>query len=311
MAVVPENGREQTAPWPFWVAIGYAIVVLIWGTTWYGIHTQVNGTSPHVGVALRMGTASVIFVLVALARRQSLALGIRDLWMVAVAGVCFFGLNYIAVYSGAQYLTSGVVAVILSLTVPLNLVADWLIRGVRPDGGSVGAALLGLVGISLVFASELQSVIVSATHWWAASIVAASAILVAVGNVVSAQLMSSKVSWIVVNASGMAIGCVAALAWGLLAGSHWVFEYSPTWLAGFVYLVVLGSVVAFGIYMRILPTIGTTAGAYVTVLSPVLALLVSGLLEGLALHVTTFAGTGCLLLGHTLLIRRRARQRRV
>jgi drug/metabolite transporter (DMT)-like permease len=227
--------------------------------------------------------------------------------LVALAGICFFGLNYLAVYAGSQYLTSGVVAVILSLTVPLNLFAEWIIRGRRPTRAMIGAAALGMCGISLVFGSDLSNAFTGQMRWWGASIVAGSAILVAIGNVVSSELMRARLSWILVNALGMAVGCAAALVWGGLAGAAWVFQPTASWFAGYAYLVLLGSVVAFGIYMKILPTIGTTAGAYVTVLSPVLALLVSAALEGFRIRLTTYAGVALLLLGHTFLIRQRSR----
>jgi drug/metabolite transporter (DMT)-like permease len=147
-------------------------------------------------------------------------------------------------------------------------------------------------------------------RWWGAGIVAASAILVAIGNVVAARLMDARVGWMTVNAFGMAAGSAAVLVWAVVTGAPWVLEPTATWLAGYLYLVVLGSVVAFGIYMRILPTIGTTAGAYVTVLSPVLALVVSAWLEGLELRPMIYAGVVLLLIGHSLLIRQRARRPR-
>ena len=290
------------------MSAGYLLVVLIWGTTWYGIHTQVNGTAPHVGVALRMGAASLVFLLYAAVTRQSFRLSTTQLGLIAVAGVCFFGLNYLAAYSGSQYMTSGVVAVLLSLTVPLNLIAEWSIRGHRPTLKMVMAAVLGIAGISLVFGGELQDALAGDLRWWGAAVVAASAILVAVGNVVSAQLMGARVSWILVNGLGMAVGVAAVLLWGTAVGAPWIFEPTPVWFAGFAYLVILGSVVAFGIYMRILPIIGTTAGAYVTVLSPVLALVVSATFEGLSVHFTTCVGVILLLIGHSVLIRQRARR---
>jgi drug/metabolite transporter (DMT)-like permease len=163
-----------------------------------------------------------------------------------------------------------------------------------------------MIGISLVFGSELESALAVQGAWWGAGLVACSAIFVAIGNVISVRLMHAKLSWVAVNALGMAVGTVAVLLWGVVSGANWVLEPSPVWLGGFAYLVLIGSVAAFGIYMKILPTIGTTAGAYVTVLCPVVALLISALLEGFRLQLLTFAGVALLLFGHTLLIRQRS-----
>ncbi len=295
----------QQAPWSLAVSIGYVIVVLIWGTTWYGIHTQVNGTAPHVGVALRMAAASLIFLAIAAASRQPMRPVAARYRLIAVQGLCFFGLNYLAVYAGTQYLTSGVVAVIISVTVPLNLLVEWAVYRVAPTLSSVIAAAVGLCGISLVFSGELAGALADHGAVWGAFLVVVAAALVAVGNVVSAHLMNARLSWISVNALGMAIGSAAVIVWGALSGAGWQLELSPSWVAGYAYLVVIGSVAAFGIYMKILPAVGATAGAYTTVLSPVVALFLSALLEGFELRLTVYVGVVLLLLGHTLLIRKR------
>ena len=297
----------QQAPWSLAVSVGYAIVVLIWGTTWYGIHTQVNGTAPHVGVALRMAAAALIFLAIAAVSRQPLRPVAAHYRLIGVQGLCFFGLNYLAVYAGTQYLTSGVVAIIISVTVPMNLLVEWAVYRAAPTLSSILAAAVGLCGISLVFSGELAGALAGQGAVWGAFLVVVAAALVAVGNVVSAHLMNSRLSWISVNALGMAIGSVAVVVWGALSGAAWQLELSPSWVAGYAYLVVIGSVAAFGIYMKILPSVGATAGAYTTVLSPVVALLLSALLEGFELRPAVYVGVMLLLLGHTLLINKRAR----
>lgn len=300
---------RQPGPWSLAVSVGYAAVVLIWGTTWYGIHTQVNGTAPHVGVALRMAAASLIFLTIAAATRQPLRLTSAQYRLIVIQGLCFFGLNYLAVYAGTQYLTSGVVAVIISVTVPLNLFVEWIIYGETPQLASIIAAAVGMCGISLVFSGELAGALADGGAAWGASLVFAAAALVAVGNVVAGRLMSARLSWISVNALGMAVGSGAVLVWGAVSGASWSLTLDPGWLAGYAYLVVFGSVAAFGIYMKILPVIGTTAGAYTTVLSPVVALAISAALEGFELRPTIYFGVVLLFLGHTLLIVQRASRR--
>ncbi|HEX5045841.1 MAG TPA: DMT family transporter, partial [Gammaproteobacteria bacterium] len=137
------------------IALGYASVVLIWGMTWYGVHTQVNGTSPHVAVALRLGTASLVFFAIALAQRLPLRLRRGQLLPVVLQGALYCGLNYVAVYVASRYLTSGVIAVMFSMTVPFNIVAERAIYGTRFTPSVALAALVGMLGIALVFGGEL------------------------------------------------------------------------------------------------------------------------------------------------------------
>ena len=286
------------------VGLGYLLVVLIWGTTWYGIHTQVNGTSPHLAAASRMGAATVIFFVVAGTLRVPLRLTSYQARQVLIQGVCFFGLNYLAVYAGAQYLTSGVVAVLFSIFVPLNILVEWLLYGERPKLAVVAAAVTGVTGIAVVFSAELQRTNFSIETLWGAVLILLSASLVAIGNVLATRLVSSQLSPLVVNAYGTAAGTVAILLWGLVSGASWSLIITPNWLIGLGYLVLIGTVLAFGVYMRILPFIGSVAGAYVAVLSPIVAVGISSVFEGLQLTAVTFVGAFLLLIGHSLLARR-------
>jgi drug/metabolite transporter (DMT)-like permease len=289
----------------WWVGLGYLLVVLIWGTTWYGIHTQVNGTSPHLAVAFRMGAASVVFFAIATARRIPLRLTSFQARQVLIQGVCFFGLNYLAVYAGTQYLTSGVVAVLFSILVPLNIFVEWLLYGVRPRLVVVAAAVIGVIGIATVFSTELQRAVFSGTAVWGAVLVLFAATLVALGNVLATRLASSELSPLVINAYGTAAGTVSILLWGLISGASWSMTITTPWLIGLSYLTLIGTVLAFGIYMTILPIVGSVAGAYVAVLSPIVAIAISSVLEELPLTAATFVGAVLLLIGHSLLAARR------
>jgi len=291
----------------FGIALGYSIVVLIWGTTWYGMSTQVNGTAPHVAVALRLAMASLIFFAIAGVMGLRLRLQRKQLVLIAIQGVCFYGLNYVAVYTAAQYLTSGVLAVVFSITVPFNIVADRILFGARPRLAVVLATLIGVGGIALVFSGELEQALGTRSALWGAALAIFAAGTVAIGNVMAARLAATDLGVVRLNAFGFAAGTITILLWGVLSGASWSLNVTPTWLAGYAYLVVIGSLVAFGIYMKILPVVGPVAGAYVVVLSPVIALMISVVLEGLPLGTNMFLGVVLLLTGHSILIARRRR----
>jgi drug/metabolite transporter (DMT)-like permease len=299
-APAPSHGRARLA-----LIGGYALVVLIWGTTWYGVHTQVNGTEPHVAVALRLAVSSVIFFGIALALKLPLRISRRQVGLVTVQGICFFGMNYVAVYTASQYLTSGVLAVVFSITVPFNIVVDRIINRRRARPLVIVAALTGVAGIAVVFSGELERALATANAVWGATLGVFAATIVAVGNVLASGAAATELGPVRLSAFGLAAGTIAIMLWGLVTGAPWTLDVTPEWLAGYAYLVLIGSVVAFGIYMRILPMIGPVAGAYVVVLSPAVAIGISALLEGLPLGPTTLVGVAMLLAGHSMLISER------
>ncbi len=287
-----------------WAGLGYLIVVLIWGTTWFAVGTQVNGTSPHVAVVLRLAAASLFFFVMLVVLGMPIRLRRDQIGRVVVQGVCFYGLNFVAVYSASQYLTSGVLAVVFSIMVPCNILAQWLIERRMPRLPLVLATLIGVVGISFVFGNELARTELTSEVYWGATLAVFAAVVVAMGNVVAANLMTTDIGMVRLNAYGFAAGTLAILIWGLATGASWSLELTPSWWAGFAYLTVVGSIAAHAIYIKILPRVGAIAGAYIVVLSPVIAVGISALFEGLPLGVSTLAGVVLLLVGHSLLVLR-------
>jgi drug/metabolite transporter (DMT)-like permease len=289
------------------VGAGYPLVVLIWGTTWFGVHAQVNGTAPHVAAGLRLGVASLIFFAIAAWMRMPLRPRREQIVPIVIQAMCFFGFNYVAVYTASQYLTSGVLAVVFSICVPFNLIADWAIHGTRPRAATVAAAIAGVAGIALVFEAELERAVLTRDALWGATLGVFAAAIVAIGNVLASRLAATDLGAVRLNAFGMAAGTAAILLWGAASGAPWTLEITSAWLGSFAYLVVVGSVVAFGVYMKILPAVGVVAGAYVVVLAPVVAIGISAVFEGFPLRPTTLLGVPLLLIGHSILIVQRRR----
>jgi len=291
--------------WTPWVAAGYALVVVIWGTTWFAIHAQLNGTAPLVSVGIRTAAAAILFFLIAIARGERLRLPRETLIAALVPGMCFFGINYLAVYEGSQYLTSGIVAVLFGIAVPFNIMAEWVLVGIRPKLSSWIAAAVGMLGIGLVFSAELEAALRLEGALLGAALVVFAAAVVSIGNVLSARLVAGRISPIALNAYGSAIGACTIVLWGSLSGTEWTLNATPTWGVALAYLILFGSVLAFWVYMTILPKIGPVAAAYQVVLSPVVALCLSAAFESLQLGASVFTGIALLIIGNTLLIRAR------
>ena len=134
-----------------------------------------------------------------------------------------------------------------------------------------------------------------------------AAAVVAVGNVLAARLAATSLGAVRLNAFGLAAGTAVILLWGAASGAPWSLHVTPEWIASYAYLLVVGSVVAFWIYLKILPIVGAIAGAYVVVLSPVVAVAISAAFEGFPIGVSTVIGIALLLAGHSLLVFQRAR----
>ena len=99
-------------------------------------------------------------------------------------------------------------------------------------------------------------------------------------------------------------GVDAAFSWATVGPP--VIETRWSYIAGTLYLGVLGSALAFSIYYQLIRAIGPAKAAYTSVLIPVIAMLLSTLFEGY--RWSLLAGAGAVLVIAGLVIALRARR---
>ncbi|HZW59963.1 MAG TPA: DMT family transporter, partial [Woeseiaceae bacterium] len=139
------------------VVLLYALVVLIWGSTWSAIPFQLGIVPPEVSVAYRFAIAAAILFLIARLSGRPLGVSRAHYPMVALQGALLFSANYFFVYYGTAHVTSGLGAVIFSLIVLANAFLERLFFRTPLEGRLLLAAACGLTGIGLVFWPEVSS----------------------------------------------------------------------------------------------------------------------------------------------------------
>jgi drug/metabolite transporter (DMT)-like permease len=123
-----------------------------------------------------------------------------------------------------------------------------------------------------------------------------------VGNVVGARNARAGVPVTQANVYGMAYGGLLTLALHFAGGGQLVMDWSAGYLAPMLYLTVFGSIVAFGCYMLLIGRIGAEYAAYVTLLMPVIALLLSTMFEDFRWSANTAVGVVIVLIGNLFIL---------
>ena len=135
----------------------FAVVVLIWGTTWFAIKFQLGVVAPEVSLVYRFGLAAACVFVFARVTGSPLSLSWRDHRFVALQGATLFCLNYWLTYLSTQYLTSGLVAVLFTSIIFFNLVNSRVIFGAAVEPRVLAAAAAGVIGVALLFLPELRA----------------------------------------------------------------------------------------------------------------------------------------------------------
>ena len=213
-----------------------------------------------------------------------------------------FSLNYFLVYLAEGNLTSGLVAIIFSLIIVLNVLFGAIFLGNPVRVRVMIGAGLGLLGLAFVFWPELTSLSLSSQKIVGMILAFIATVSASLGNVVSARNQRNDLPVIQTNAYGMLYGAVFMLLTALLRGAVLEFDTSPGYVLSLFYLAIFGSVIAFGSYLTLLGRIGLDRAAYVTVLFPVIALLLSTIFEDLRWGIYQLLGVLLILLGNAVVV---------
>jgi len=279
----------------------YAAAALIWGSTWLGIKLQLTQVPPVLSVGYRFCLASLILLIYCLLRNKRLAFSRRDHLFMAIQGFSLFGLGYCMSYLATSYLTSGLVAVAYSTILMWNILNLRLFMGQAIAWRAFWGGILGLSGICIVFWHDLSAF--AATRGLVGlSMALIGAYLSSLGNVVGARHARTGVPVTQANAYGMAYGGLLTLAIHFGGGGELVMDWSAGYLAPMLYLTIFGSVVAFGCYMLLIGRIGAEYAAYVTLLMPIIALLLSTLFEDFQWTANAAIGVAIVLIGNLFIL---------
>ncbi len=107
------------------------------------------------------------------------------------------------------------------------------------------------------------------------------------------------------NAWGMLYGAILTGAIAFGQGKEFSFDGSTAYVTSLLYLIVFGSIVAFGAYLTLLGRIGAHRAGYAMVMFPVVALVLSFFFEGLQITGNIVVGVAFVLLGNLFVLQRR------
>jgi len=288
------------------VLIPFALVTMIWGSTWLAIHSQFGPVSTEWSVSYRFAVGAISMFVVAFAMKLPLRVRLSDHVLAAALGLVIFVINYNCVYASEQHITSGLVAVIFSLLVPLNaiLARVFLKQELsRPFLMGSGVAMLGVV---LLFLHEWRAVDRDPHEVTLGIGLALIAVTFAsFGNVFQGSPRARQVPMATLLAWAMGWGALldAIIAW-VRTGPP-MLDFRLSYIAGLLYLGVIASAVAFTLYFNLIRRIGAARGGYVNVLIPVIAMGFSTMFESYRWSVEAMLGGLLVIVG--LMIAMRAR----
>jgi drug/metabolite transporter (DMT)-like permease len=278
----------------------FTATALLAGGNAVGVRFSNRELAPLWGAGLRFSLAALVLLGIMALRRLPLPRG-KALAGALLYGLINFGFTFALAYYALVRLHAGLGQTFLALVPLATLLLAVAQRQERLRLASVVGTLLALAGVAVISGASFGESLPLL------SLLAALGAVVCFAEAAVVVKGFPRVHPVTMNAVGMATGAAFLLIASLVAGQPWkVPERTATWLAvGF--LVLVGSVVVFVLYLVVLKYWEASRVAYGFVITPIVTVLLSAWLDDEPIRVGLVFGGMLILAGVYVGALRRAR----
>lgn len=273
------------------VLLAYAIIYLVWGSTYLAIRVGVLEMPPLLMAAIRFTVAGLLLYGWTVARGERTPTARQWVSIILLAFLIFL-VDYGLVFWAEQRVPSGIAAIMMATLSPFMVLAEIMFLRTQKLTLRLSLALLiGLGGVAVLVSRSLDLGGQPIDGWGAIALLVGSvAWAIAAVFARTQPLPDSK---FLSSGAQMLIGGVMLAATSFALGEFGHFHPAAISMAAWFslgYLIVPGSIIAFTAYVWLLHhDTPTRVGTYAYV-NPVVAVLVGYFLGGEALDLRTILG---------------------
>jgi drug/metabolite transporter (DMT)-like permease len=277
------------------VMIAFLAVYLFWGGTYVGIKLGLTVFPPLGMAAIRHSIAGLMMLGVALWRKERWPTFTQGLTSMII-GVLMLTIGNGLVTFAEQTVPSAIVSLLIGAVPLWIIVLNWALGDHRtPTLYALLGVVLGLVGIAvLVFSAQRDASF--AFSWWGIGLVMTASLSWAGGSLMSryGRLPNSALMNLAIQmlTGGMTLAILSTLRQEWLGFN--VDSITPTALWALLYLIFLGSLVAYSAYLWLLRHVNPTWVSTYAFVNPIVAVILGWLLAGEQL--TPMAGVAAVII---------------
>ena len=279
----------------------YILLCLIWGSTWIAIKIGLSQAPPFTTAALRFLLATSVLWGISLVKGYPFPRDVRFLIKLGYPGIFMYGFSYALVYFGQQYVNSATSAVLFASFPFFVAAASWFkYRAEKLSPVAWTGMAIGFLGVVAISYDSLQS---SGDLFLGTVLVVAASGCAAYGVVIHKQKFSGYNIVVAANVQ-MIFGGIFLIAGALLFENWSDFGVSIASIGSIVYLALPGTVITFLGYYWLLKRARVTVVSLIAFITPVVAILIGVALAEESLSPLIITGTGLILTGVLLVIRK-------
>lgn len=289
------TNREKLAAYGAWLAVCF-----LWGTTYLAIRVGLETLPPMLFAGMRFLTAGIIlFSFVYFWRGARLPQG-REWLHQSVIGLMLLGVGNGMVVLAEQWVPSGPAALLVA-TSPFWVVGleRFLRDGERVGPSAIVGLLIGFGGLALLVAPNLFGATLNGYYLLGALAIQLGCASWSAGSVYSKH-HQTQLPPLMAAAIQMLIAGVALTLVGTSLGEWRTFHFSARSFSAIAYLIVFGSIVAYGSYTYAIQKLPLSLVSMYSYINPVIAVLLGWAILAEPLGWRVLAATTIILAGVAL-----------
>ena len=290
---------------PAAVAFALATIYLVWGSTYLAIRVTDRTMPPLLMSSVRFLIAGV--ALYAFAARGRARPTLREWWAAAIVGAALLLVGNGGVAWVETRLESGLAALIVAIVPLWVALMDRAFFGRRLSAAAIAGLVIGFAGVALLVhpggggnVLAMLALVGTTAAWAGGSLYARGAALP------ESPLLSAAMQML---AASVFLG-IAGLAKGETRGIH-ADSFSTKPVIAFVYLVLVGSLIAFSAYAWLLKNVRISVVATYAFVNPVVAVALGTVFLNEAIGWSTLAAGAAIVVAVVLIVTARTPKKKV
>jgi len=244
----------------------FALLCILWGSTWMFIKIGVSFFPPIVFGAVRYTIGGLFLYMVMKIQK----LPFPSEWDEIKPAVIFGMLNGLSggcLYWGGQFLSSTLTSMINTVTPFFTAILAYLVLKENMDKYKISGLILGFLGIMIILSGDSE---VYMTSYWGVIAIVVQAIFYSLAVIFSRRYTVSikpvQVVTVQLLVAGLELGIL-----GVIFERHKPMVVSPALVVSVIYLSIFGGALAFLIYYYLLTKVDVTRVSYVSFITPIIA----------------------------------------
>ena len=280
---------------PVKIILGYALICLIWGSTWLAIRASLESLTPFISGGSRFLLASFLIMILMKVRGVSLQKDKESIRLYLLMGFLSFVIPFGLVYWAEQFVPSGLASVLFGVYPFFVAIFSYF----RMPDESIGklkiiGMTLGFTGIVAIFSDSFST---DLSNLFLGMVAVALSGAMQAWIAVTLKKSGKHLNPLSMNFIPMLIAGLVGITFGFQTEDLSYIKINQTAIVSVLYLAFFGSLITFTIFYWLMKKINVVMLSFTAFITPIIALILGWIFYHEVLTTQHLIGSILVLVG--------------